>query len=214
MQLGLFGAGRPAFQADFSGIRRQRLDATAFFDHLPRWLSGHQQVFDTVRSTSAWQAKRRQMYDRTVDVPRLTCWYGRDGEAPSVLTGLSAALSTHYERPLTSLSAAYYRDGSDSVAWHGDRVGELVDDCLVAIVSVGEPRRFLIRSQQGGRSLTLSLGWGDLLVMGGSCQRDWQHAVPKCASAGPRISLMFREPQRASQATGSPDRPATSRSYR
>jgi alkylated DNA repair dioxygenase AlkB len=78
------------------------------------------------------------------------------------------------------------------VAWHGDTVARELPNALVATVSVGAPRRFSLRPKGGGRSLSLSLGWGDLLVMGGTIQRTWQHSVPKTASAAPRISIMFR----------------------
>src|SRR5215471_16669357 len=93
---------------------------------------------------------------------------------------------------LSRISLAYYRDGRDSVAWHGDRLGRLIDDTVVAILSLGEPRRFLLRPAAGGASRAFDLGWGDLLVMGGSCQRTWQHAVPKAVQAGPRMSVQFR----------------------
>jgi alkylated DNA repair dioxygenase AlkB len=106
---------------------------------------------------------------------------------------MAAALSAHYGSDLSTVSANLYRDGHDSVAWHGDRIGRQRSRTIVAIVSLGSSRRFLLRPAGGGRSLRLTPGPGDLLVLGGTCQRTWQHAVPKCAAAGPRISLMFRE---------------------
>ena len=78
------------------------------------------------------------------------------------------------------------------VAWHGDYVARRMPQALVATVSVGEPRTFLLRKTGGGRSMALKLGWGDLLVMGGSCQRTFQHAIPKAARAGSRIAIMYR----------------------
>jgi len=132
------------------------------------------------------------MYERVVDVPRLVAVLPDDGPGHPVLDQAAAVLSRHYGLALTRVSLAYYRDGRDSVAWHGDRLGRLVDDTVVAILSLGEPRRFLLRPAVGGASRAFDLGWGDLLVMGGSCQRTWQHAVPKTALAGPRISAQFR----------------------
>jgi alkylated DNA repair dioxygenase AlkB len=132
------------------------------------------------------------MYERVVDVPRLVAELPDDGPGHPVLDQATAALSRHYGLALTRISLAYYRDGRDSVAWHGDRLGRLVDDTVVAILSLGEPRRFLLRPAAGGASRAFDLGWGDLLVMGGSCQRTWQHAVPKTGQAGPRISAQFR----------------------
>ena len=129
----------------------------------------------------------------------------------SLLRRLSATLSERYGRALASISLAHYRDGRDSVAFHGDKLGKLVNDSIVATVSVGAPRRFLLKPQarfsegvfsgsafsEGAEqpeagSLAFDLGWGDLFVMGGTCQRTWQHAVPKRAHADPRISIMFR----------------------
>jgi len=132
------------------------------------------------------------MYDRVVDVPRLVAELPGDGPELPILADMSAVLSERYGRDLARVSLAYYRDGRDSVAWHGDRVGRRVDDTVVAIVSVGAPRRFLLRPTAGGGSHAFALGWGDLLVMGGTCQRTWEHAVPKMVRAGPRISIQLR----------------------
>jgi alkylated DNA repair dioxygenase AlkB len=132
------------------------------------------------------------MYERVVDVPRLVAELPEDGPGHPILERAAEVLSSHYGLPLPRISLADYRDGRDSVAWHGDRLGRLIDDTVVAILSLGEPRRFLLRPVAGGPSRAFELGWGDLLVMGGSCQRTWQHAVPKAAQAGPRMSVQFR----------------------
>ena len=139
------------------------------------------------------------MYDRVVDVPRLLCFYDESEVLPhSVLTSARTALSNHYRAELgedfTTAGLCYYRDGRDSVAWHGDRIGRsMTEDTMVAIVSIGEPRRLLLRPSTGGSSIGFALGHGDLLVMGGSCQRTWEHAVPKTAKpVGPRISIQYR----------------------
>ena len=87
----------------------------------------------------------------------------------------------------------FYRDGRDSVAWHGDTIGRgKHTDTMVAIVSFGDPRRLALRPRGGGDSISVEMGHGDLVVMGGSCQRTWEHSVPKVASAGPRVSVQFR----------------------
>jgi len=87
-----------------------------------------------------------------------------------------------------------YLDGRDSVAWHGDTIGRgATQDTVVAIVSLGAPRALALRPRRGGPAIRYDLGHGDLLVMGGSCQRTWEHAVPKTTRAtGPRISVQFR----------------------
>ena len=192
-QASLFGFGNPKLDPSLAGARRSRLDAGAWIDHLPGWLEGHEALFDALRTTTRWQHQRRRMYERIVDVPRLVATIPDDGPGHPVLAEASDALSRRYGLALDRISLAYYRDGRDSVAWHGDRLGRLVDDTVVAILSVGAPRRFLLRPAAGGASRAFDLGWGDLLVMGGSCQRTWQHAVPKAARAGPRMSIQFRQ---------------------
>jgi alkylated DNA repair dioxygenase AlkB len=191
-QASLFGSGEPRLDAELRGLRHITLGAAAWVDHLPGWLEGHEALFELLRQTTRWQRQRRRMYERVVDVPRLVADLPEDGPGHPVLGQAAATLSRRYSLALDRVSLAYYRDGRDSVAWHGDRLGRLVDDTVVAILSVGAPRRFLLRPTAGGASRAFDLGWGDLLVMGGSCQRTWQHAVPKTALAGPRISVQFR----------------------
>jgi len=146
-----------------------------------------------------WRAERRQMYDRVVAVPRLLCFYGEHEPLPDpVLADARSALSTHYAaelgEPFHTAGLCYYRDGQDSVAWHGDTIGRgSTEDTMVAILSIGAPRALLLRPRGGGRPIRHALGHGDLIVMGGSCQRTWEHAVPKTSHAvGPRISIQFR----------------------
>ena len=181
------------------GIRRARLAHGAWVDHRPGWLHGSDQLFESLAHDVPWRAEQRPMYDRVVDVPRLVAWYGLSDELPHpVLHDVRAALTRHYAEELpegfATAGLCYYRDGRDSVAWHGDRIGRSrTHDTLVAIVSVGAPRALLLRPREGGASLRYRLGHGDLLVMGGSCQRTWDHAVPKTARpTGPRISIQFR----------------------
>ena len=191
-QPSLFGSGEPRLDPRLSGLRRLTLTAGAWIDHQPGWLEGHAALFEELRRTTRWEHHRRRMYERVVDVPRLVAELPDDGPGHPVLEQAAHALSRHYGVALPRISLAYYRDGRDSVAWHGDRLGRLIDDTVVAILSLGEPRRFLLRPVAGGTSRAFDLGWGDLLVMGGSCQRTWQHAVPKAVQAGPRMSVQFR----------------------
>jgi alkylated DNA repair dioxygenase AlkB len=139
------------------------------------------------------------MFDRVVDVPRLAAFYGEGEPLPDpALASMVRTLSAHYRpelgEPFRTAGLCLYRDGCDSVAWHGDTIGRSrTVDTMVAIVSLGTPRRFLLRPRGGGRSHHLEVGRGDLLVMGGSCQRTWEHCVPKQAKAkGPRISVQLR----------------------
>jgi alkylated DNA repair dioxygenase AlkB len=144
-----------------------------------------------VFAEAPWAHHMRRMYDQVVDEPRLTTREWPD--PPPAVGRLDAALSHRYGLGIHVVSANLYRDGNDSVAWHGDRIGRLRDETVVAILSLGATRRFLLRPKGGGSSVRLTPNAGDLLVMGGTCQRTWEHSIPKCASAGPRISVMFRE---------------------
>ncbi|MEV0176148.1 alpha-ketoglutarate-dependent dioxygenase AlkB [Streptomyces sp. NPDC050803] len=182
------------------GIRRTGLGRGAWIDVLPGWLSGSDTLFEELATQVPWRAERRTMYDQVVDVPRLLAFYGAHDPLPHpVLQEARAALSAHYAgelgEPFTTAGLCYYRDGRDSVAWHGDRIGRGArEDTMVAILSVGAPRDLLLRPMHGGGStVRRPLGHGDLIVMGGSCQRTWEHAIPKTTrAAGPRISIQFR----------------------
>ncbi|MCP4805836.1 MAG: alpha-ketoglutarate-dependent dioxygenase AlkB [Proteobacteria bacterium] len=190
-QLGLLSP--PVQTSSFDGVRRLDLGRGAWIDHAPGWLRGHSQVFETLYRGMAWQQRRRWMYEREVDEPRLTARIPRDGPGHPVISRIASLLSERYDAELTGVSLALYRDGQDSVAPHGDTLlRDSLDHSLVATVSVGEPRRFLIRPRGGGASHRFELGWGDLCVMGGTCQATWEHGVPKQARALPRIAVMFR----------------------
>lgn len=192
MQASLFDFGVPAFDAHLPGLARVDLGQGAWVDYLPHWLSGHETLYRQLAHGADWKQGRRLMYHRTVNVPRLTAAAPDTGPGTALLAAMASALARHYGVVFASLTLAWYRDGNDSVAPHGDRIGRLCEDTVIAIVSVGAPRRFLLHPVAGGRSRVFSLGWGDLLVMGGSCQRTWLHSVPKAARADPRISIQFR----------------------
>lgn len=181
------------------GTHRTALGLGAWIDVLPGWLTGADALFEELATEVPWRAERRQMYDQVVAVPRLLAFYGAGDALPHpVLTEARDALSAYYARelgePFATSGLCYYRDGQDSVAWHGDRIGRGArEDTMVAILSVGAPRDLLLRPVRGGASVRRPLGHGDLIVMGGSCQRTWEHCVPKTSrAAGPRISVQFR----------------------
>jgi alkylated DNA repair dioxygenase AlkB len=192
-QLTLLGGETPSFDAECRGMKRIALADGAWLDVLPGWLLGHAEVFDTLVRTTNWRHERRVMYERELDVPRLYGVLPDDGPGHRVIEAMRRTLCDRYATAFDRVSVALYRDGQDSVAWHGDYVARRMDATLVASVSVGAPRRFLLRPKAGGgRSMSLTLGWGDLLVMGGTFQRTWQHSVPKVAIAPPRVVIMFR----------------------
>ena len=185
--------------ADLTEATRTPLSRGAWVDHLPGWLHGADEVFTELAGTIPWRAERREMYDRVVDVPRLVHTYAIGEALPHpALVAAREALDAHYlpelGEPFVTAGCCYYRDGRDSVAWHGDNLGRgRTHDTMVAIVSFGSPRRLLLRPRGGPTTCTFELGHGDLVVMGGTCQRTWEHAVPKTTRAvGPRISVQFR----------------------
>jgi len=204
--------GGPA-RPETAVVDRRQLAHGAWVDYGPGWLSGADDLFIRLRDAVPWRAERREMYDRTVDVPRLVCSFGATDLLPDpVLVAVRDALNDRYAEelgePFVTAGLCYYRDGRDSVAWHGDRIGRgRSENTMVAIVSLGAERRLSLRPRNvpqalssassrevpPGSSIGFPIGHGDLLVMGGTCQRTWDHAVLKTAKpVGPRISVQFR----------------------
>jgi len=190
-QPSLLGTAEPDFDPLLAGARRRFLGQGAWVDVIPGWVTGGDTLFDRVLDQAPWKAHERPMYDRVVAVPRLESRVWRD--RPPLLDRMARCLGRRYGVRLPSVSANLYRDGNDSVAWHGDRVGKVRADAVVAILSLGATRTLLLRPEGGGPSLSFPMHSGDLLVQGGTCQRTFQHCVPKRASAGARISVMFRQ---------------------
>jgi alkylated DNA repair dioxygenase AlkB len=180
--------------AGFCGVRRRDLGDGAWVDHGPGWCRGADDLFARLLATTPWAGREVRMYDRVLPEPRLTHrWRLDDGPAPPMeLREMARVLSDRYGVEFTQVGANLYRDGSDSVAWHGDRVARDLPEAIVALVSLGAIRPFRLRPTGGGASVGYLPGPGDLLVMGGSCQRTWQHSVPKTRSVGPRASIQFR----------------------
>ena len=180
-------------------VQRTELSHGAWVDVLPGWFEGADQVFAGLLEDVPWRAERRPMYDHVVEVPRLLHTYGIGEQLPHPsLVEARDALSAYYApelgEPFVTAGCCYYRDGHDSVAWHGDNLGRgRSSDTMVAIVSFGSPRKLQLRPVGGQLAVSHALGHGDLIVMGGSCQRTWEHAVPKTSRpVGPRISVQFR----------------------
>ncbi|MEX2292944.1 MAG: alpha-ketoglutarate-dependent dioxygenase AlkB [Acidimicrobiales bacterium] len=192
-QPSLLDPAAPSFDPSLDRAQRRILGAGAWVDLIPDWLTGADVLFDEVLNQAPWHAFERPMYDRIVGVPRLETRQWHDGR-PAIVSQMARCLGRRYGVRLPSISANLYRDGNDSVAWHGDRVGRHRSDAIVGILSLGASRRLLLRPDGGGPSIGYTLHSGDLLVQGGTCQRTFEHCVPKRAHAGPRISVMFREP--------------------
>jgi alkylated DNA repair dioxygenase AlkB len=201
-QPSLFDGGEVALDVSYDGLRRLELDEYSWVDYCPGWLTGSDEVFATLTEQARWQQRTVHMYDREVLEPRLTAGWSTDAAddgTPAVLRNLTTALSGRYAVGFDRVWVNLYRDGADSVAWHGDRNRLVMTRPLVATVSLGARRRFLLR-RRGTTTAThrLEPGHGDLVVMGGRCQSEWEHTVPKTAQrVGPRMSVTIRHSQPA-----------------
>jgi alkylated DNA repair dioxygenase AlkB len=192
LQLGLFGTGETAVVSDPT-IERAELGAGAWVEVRRGWLRGADTLCQELIGSVPWRHHRRWMYERLVDEPRLSCRYDRARELSCpALEMVEDGLERLYSVPLAGPGLNYYRDGGDSVAFHADRELKYLSDTLVAIVTLGATRPFLVRPRGGGRSVDLRPASGDLLVMGGACQACFEHAVPKTAASGPRVSASWR----------------------
>lgn len=200
------------FDPAFADVSRHQLGDGAWVEHLPGWVRGADVLFDQLLAACGWQQHTIWMYDHRVTEPRLTARYHLAEDLPpvAILTAMAEALSARYGVTFTQVGANLYRSGSDSVAWHGDRVARELPEATVALVSLGEPRPFKLRPKEAPdrrreapqawaqnpdrrrEAVVYVPGRGDLLVMGGSCQRTWEHSVPKVRAAGPRMSVQFR----------------------
>jgi len=195
VQTSLFDLAPLDFDRTFARLERVGLDDTAWVDVAPGWVSGSETLFQDLVDSLSWGQRTRFLYEQHRIEPRLTAgWHAGAGHPlePAILEEMRAALSDRYGVRFDSAGFNLYRDGRDSVAWHRDKIPARIHQPIVALVSLGEPRRFLLRPRGGGTSRPFPLGHGDLLVTGGDAQRTWEHAVPKVAHAGPRISIAFR----------------------
>ena len=191
-QFDLFSGGDPAVDDTFVTAHRIQLDATSWVEHVPGWLSGQDVLLQELIDTAGWEQRTRWIADQRRIEPRLTAEYPDLTTAPQRLLRRTAeALSEHYGVSYDGLWINFYRDHHDSTGWHGDRNCKRPDS-IVPVLSLGATRRFLIKPREGGRSTVLTPAGGDLVVMGGRCQLDWVHCVPKqTAQAGPRVSVNY-----------------------
>lgn len=215
-QPSLLAVGPVRSDTSFAEAERIEVGQGAWIDHMPGWLAGADELFASLLETVEWSQREVTMYGNRVAEPRLSAWWGDEegpttshlAQAPTELRRLMPLLDARYERGFDAVGLNLYRDGHDSVAWHGDRFERTRPVTVVAVLSLGSPRRFLLRPTGGGRSRRFEMHSGDLLVMGGTCQHTQQHCVPKVACAGPRMSATFR--RRVRPASGRPSsRPAT-----
>jgi alkylated DNA repair dioxygenase AlkB len=200
-QLRLFEGSETRFDASFASARRIALDEGSWLEHVPGWLTKNEVLLASLAESAGWEQRQRWMYTRQVEEPRLTAEYPALSAAPEpLLRAIGTALSRRYGVVYDSAWLNLYRDHHDSTAWHADR-GRL-DRCVVPVLSLGETRRFAVRRKEGGASTVFVADGGDLFVMGGFCQRDWVHCVPKeTARAGMRISVNFGSSEQWTQRT-------------
>ena len=191
MQMSLWGQSEPRIESAFTRLRRLELGMQAWIDYAPEFVSGHETLFARLLQTMQWRQERRIMYEREVEVPRAYASAPEDGPIDPLLVEVRDALASRYQAQFERIGIAHYRDGRDSVAWHRDHLPR-ERETLVAILSLGTPRRMLVRPFGGGPSRAFSLGAGDLFVMGGLCQTHWEHCIPKQKQAAPRMSCVFR----------------------
>jgi alkylated DNA repair dioxygenase AlkB len=200
VQPSLFGSFGELGVADLGdAVERRPLSDGAWVDLRPGFVTAADELFDVLVDAVPWHEERMHIYDSTVRVPRLLAGYSEGEALPHpLLDEARLALNAHYAEelgePFVSLGLCLYRDGRDSVAFHGDRIArESANDTMVAIVTLGAARPFGLRPKAGGPGRKLQVGHGDLLVMGGSCQRTWLHGIPKVTNClGARISIQFR----------------------
>jgi alkylated DNA repair dioxygenase AlkB len=185
---------------------RLDLGEGAWVELVRGWCADEGAVFASLLLELAWEARTIVLFGKPVMQPRLVAWAG---ERPYRYSGrtlppspLGPALSTlrsrveaHVGQRFDHVLVNRYRDGSDSMGWHADAEPELGPNPTIASISLGAPRRFVLRhAREKGRAYEAQLGRGDLLVMGGACQHLFRHAVPKDASArGERINVTLRK---------------------
>ncbi len=176
---------------------------------VPGWLdagAGHA-LLDELHAGLPWTTHRVVLFGRAIDAPRLSCWIGDPGASyrysgvrhspvpwPDVLQPLRERLQRDTGQAFNSVLANLYRDGRDCMGWHSDDEAELGRQPLIASLSLGATRRFLLRHRrEPARRQGVELAHGSLLLMRGACQSDWRHALPRTAKpVGPRINLTFR----------------------
>jgi len=184
----------PGQRLAFDALRRDQLDDRSWLDVVPGWVPDHATLFDELLEHAPWRQRTRTMWDKDVLEPRLVAAWGTGQALPERLRELIAPLDARYGVAFDSCLINLYRDGDDAVAWHGDTVRKTLRDPLVATVSLGARRSFLLKPLAGGPvARRYRPGEGDLIVMGGACQHDWLHTVPREKTAsGARMSITLR----------------------
>jgi alkylated DNA repair dioxygenase AlkB len=191
--------GQLTIDADFASANRTMLDAHTWVEVVPGWITGPSALFEALHSRVPWKQHHRELFEQTFLEPRLTAEYRSLWNLPhSALLDITAALSKRYGVVYDSLWLNLYRNGEDSTGWHRDRFSCRQPECVVPVLSLGARRQFLLKPRAGGRSIGFTPASGDLIVMGGRCQQDWVHGVPKSSGLlEPRISVNVQSSEQA-----------------
>jgi alkylated DNA repair dioxygenase AlkB len=184
------------------GVERVQLDPTSWVDVVRGMVPAHQDVHDELLDGVPWQQGRVFRYEKWIDEPRLSSWTTGAVTHPA-LQEVQDWISRRYRVRFDGVALARYRNERDSVAWHRDREMKWLEDTVIGVLSLGAQRSFVVKPLTGRRSIDadddlvgaieLAPAGGDLLVMGGRCQADWLHAVPKLQARTPsRMSAQWR----------------------
>jgi alkylated DNA repair dioxygenase AlkB len=194
-----------------SNVAFERLDLGngAWIDIARGWMAGADELFDHLLTNVAWETSRLFRYDHFVEERRLGSHWQRGRPLPHpALAEATRAIQHRYGVEFKSFGMMQYRDGRDGQAFHRDTDMRWLDDTLIAILSLGAQRPWLLRPRTSkhddspGRGATHDLApdSGDLLVMGGRTQADWEHSVAYLGAQGqaiaPRISIQWRHARR------------------
>jgi alkylated DNA repair dioxygenase AlkB len=184
-------------------VERVQLDEISWVDVARGWLQGADELHAELLESVAWQTSRLFRYDHYIEEKRLGSFWSRGRPLPHAGLGdATRALQARYKVMFEGFGLLQYRDGGDGQAFHRDTDMRWLDDTVVAILTLGARRPWLLRPKSArhtladGRGAThdLSPGSGDLIVMGGACQAAWEHSVPYLGSrpTGIRISVQWR----------------------
>jgi alkylated DNA repair dioxygenase AlkB len=182
---------------------RVMLDETSWVDVTRGWLAAAGELYDALHDNVAWQPSRLFRYDHWVEERRLGSWWQPGTPLPRpALAEATRTLQHRYNARFDGFSMIQYRDGADGQAFHRDTDMKWLDDTIIAVLSLGATRPWRLRprankhddSVSKGATHDLAPGPGDLLVMGGRCQADWEHSVPYLpnTAVGTRISIQWR----------------------
>ena len=175
----------------------------------PHWMEPNEasRLFERLQDEIAWETHRLRLFGREIDAPRRSCWIGDPGTGytysrtrfephpwPETLLAVRSRLERDCGAGFNSVLANLYRDGGDSMGWHSDDERELGPEPLIASLSLGATRRFVLRHRTRSELRhEIALPSGSLLLMRGATQRNWKHALPRTARPiGARINLTFR----------------------